>query len=282
MSQRISKLNRIILFCALAINCNCSYAQQDSAVVFNKSYFKSYWSDTKGIVTAPLYWNEKQWAAMQGVAATAIILYIQDLNIQQYSQLKRTHTSSEIVKYGLEPWGAGKYSAGIMGLFYLNGIIFKNERSKKTAMLGIKALIITAPYIFITKALFYRDRPYYHDPAEPNNWSGPGDWLNDIKNFNFNASFPSGHTTSAFAAATIIASEYRDKPVVPVIAYSLAALTGLSRIHDNDHWASDVFVGATFGYAMSKLIYNSNNWGVRVTPYKTGQETGMVVNIPFK
>jgi len=62
-------------------------------------------------------------------------------------------------------------------------------------------------------------------------------------------SFPSGHTTSAFAFASTVASETQrwwpgTRWVIGPIVYGGAALTGLSRIYNNEHWASDVMAGA--------------------------------------
>ena len=72
---------------------------------------------------------------------------------------------------------------------------------------------------------------------------------------------PSGHTTSIFTIATVVAYEYSDKLWVQILAYSIATMTALSRTYDNVHWSSDIFVGAAFGFAMGKLIVKSNNWG---------------------
>ena len=51
----------------------------------------------------------------------------------------------------------------------------------------------------------------------------------------------------------VIASEYKG-PVIPVIAYSAAALTALSRVHDKRHWASDIFFGSVIGYFIARQI----------------------------
>ena len=68
-------------------------------------------------------------------------------------------------------------------------------------------------------------------------------------------SFPSGHTTTAFAFASVVAVEH--EWYYGVGAYSLASIVALSRIHDNAHYIHDVVMGATigsaFGIAMSKL-----------------------------
>ena len=70
-------------------------------------------------------------------------------------------------------------------------------------------------------------------------------------------SFPSGHTTAAFAAATVYAMEYRKSVVVPIVAYTAASLVGLSRISENKHWATDVLLGATLGYLCGRVVVNN-------------------------
>ncbi len=58
----------------------------------------------------------------------------------------------------------------------------------------------------------------------------------------------------AFSAASAFAHIYPDKPWVGAIGYTGATLVGLERMWDNDHFASDVFVGATIGYFVGKFI----------------------------
>ncbi len=58
-------------------------------------------------------------------------------------------------------------------------------------------------------------------------------------------SFPSGHTSGAFALATVTEIYYG--PWFGVPAYALAALVGVSRIDSNKHVASDVIAGALLG-----------------------------------
>ncbi len=60
-------------------------------------------------------------------------------------------------------------------------------------------------------------------------------------------SFPSGHTTVAFATAAAIDRE-ADRAWVKWVAYPLAGLVGWSRLHDDRHWVSDVVAGAALGW----------------------------------
>ena len=69
-------------------------------------------------------------------------------------------------------------------------------------------------------------------------------------------SFPSGYTTTAFAAAEFMRQEYKDvSPWYGVAAYGAAAATGILRLYNNKHWVSDVVAGAGFGILSTKLAY---------------------------
>ena len=68
--------------------------------------------------------------------------------------------------------------------------------------------------------------------------------------FSGHDSFPSGHATMAFAAATALDRETRSR-WVPAIAYPLAAFVGWSRLHDRKHWPSDIVAGAAIGVGVA-------------------------------
>jgi membrane-associated phospholipid phosphatase len=68
-----------------------------------------------------------------------------------------------------------------------------------------------------------------------------------------NASFPSGHTTLAFAVASALDQETSSR-WLPWVAYPAAALTGWSRLHDREHWMSDVVAGAALGFWAGREI----------------------------
>lgn len=71
-----------------------------------------------------------------------------------------------------------------------------------------------------------------------------------------NNSFPSGHTTTAFAAAEFLRQEYKDvSPWYAVAGYAVAATTGALRVYNNRHWVSDVVAGAGLGILSTKLAY---------------------------
>lgn len=65
-------------------------------------------------------------------------------------------------------------------------------------------------------------------------------------------SFPSGHTASAFATATVLQSNFGWKAGVP--AFSVAALIASSRMKDDRHYLSDVIAGATIGILAGRSV----------------------------
>lgn len=70
---------------------------------------------------------------------------------------------------------------------------------------------------------------------------------------NQRTSFPSGHSTSAFAFASVVGAVHGWTWGVP--AYAMAAFTGWSRINDNKHFLNDIVAGATIGISTGLGVY---------------------------
>jgi membrane-associated phospholipid phosphatase len=67
-------------------------------------------------------------------------------------------------------------------------------------------------------------------------------------------SFPSGHTATAFFGATLLAKEYGEKyPWIAIGGYTLAGSTAILRMANNQHWASDVLMGAGIGIVSAEV-----------------------------
>ncbi|MDR3704485.1 MAG: phosphatase PAP2 family protein [Paludibacteraceae bacterium] len=84
-----------------------------------------------------------------------------------------------------------------------------------------------------------------------------------------NHSFPSGHTAEAFAAATFLSEEYKDKlPWMPYVAYTISSGVGFSRMANNKHYICDVLVGAGIGILCTKVSYwtHQYRWGRKRQP----------------
>lgn len=132
-------------------------------------------------------------------------------------------------------------------IIYSVGLIKKDSTIKKQAIFIGESFLVSA---FITTALKHtvkRDRPFDVYPDIEKETSAPG------------YSFPSGHTSSAFATATSLSMTY---PKWYVIAPSFvwASAVGYSRMHLGVHYPSDVLAGAIIGSGSAYLSYKMNKW----------------------
>jgi len=253
-------MNRIFtgLLILIGINAFCQ-PNSDSAVTkarIDKYYLKSYLKDYRDIFKSPFQPSVKKYIAAGAYAGT-MYLFIShyDEQIQLFSQRQESQVIDNFSKYVSEPMGSGVYPLIAVASFYAQGLIWNNERSKKIAMNCVKSYLISNSFARLSKIVFSRQRPSV-DPPDANKWFMG----------NHNSSFFSGHTTTAFSVATVIAEEYRETVWVPIVSYTLASCAGLSRIRDNQHWASDVITGALIGFATGQLILHKNNWGITIVP----------------
>ena len=145
---------------------------------------------------------------------------------------------------------------GIVGTFYIYGEIFKDPRAKTTALDAISATAIASGIVTNSfKYVIGRGRPT----------DGKGAY--NFRPFSGQDSFSSGHTTEAFALASVI-SEHYDTPWVQVTSYGLASAVGYARLNNNRHWPSDVLAGATIGTFVGKTVvhFNARHRQVKVQP----------------
>lgn len=71
-----------------------------------------------------------------------------------------------------------------------------------------------------------------------------------------NASFPSGHTATAFVGSHMIYKEFKDSnPVIAYSGYALGAVTAVARVVNDKHWVSDVVAGAAVAILATELAY---------------------------
>lgn len=120
------------------------------------------------------------------------------------------------------------------------GMIQKDSSLKSKGIFMVEALCVNAFTTTALKLVFRRDRPFVTYPYL--------DKQADAGSY----SFPSGHTSSAFAFATSISLAF-PKWYVIAPSYVYACAAGYSRMHLGVHFPSDVLAGAIVGAGSAVL-----------------------------
>ena len=221
---------------------------------FSKDYLKLIGTDIRETFTAPARWDTCDWLVFGGVAAGVGTAFAFDQDIQRAVQRNRNSTVDSVFN-AVTPFGA-EYAFGTLGAFYLGGAIFDDPRAKAVALDGASASLIASGLIlYPLKYTVGRSRP--SDNVGPYHFQP----------FSGHDSFPSGHTTEAFAVATVIAEHY-DSLWIKFTSYGLASMVGYARLNSNVHWASDVLTGAAIGTFVGHVVVhvNEKHWRLSVQP----------------
>ena len=244
-------------------------------------------ADTSKISTKPLFTETDAWLAGGFVVATVAMhpldkwfaRKLQTPGNQENRFLRHQATNLRLIG---EP-GTLIIGASMYGI----GRAFGNERMADLGLHGTEAVAIGIAITAAGKMLAGRARPYA-DIENPRDWKlGRG-----LKEDQFR-SFPSGHSTMGFAAASAVSAETarwwpKTRWIIGPAMYGGAALIGASRMYNNKHWASDVAMGAAIGtFAGLKVVRyhhsHPNNridrWllGARITPSADGMTVALSV-----
>jgi undecaprenyl-diphosphatase len=115
----------------------------------------------------------------------------------------------------------------------------RSERDIKAAIRLSALLAAESAFVNgVAKSLFERERPV-HQEERPHRLRVP-----------LTTSFPSGHASAAFVAASLLAPDSK----YPALWYALAAKVAYSRVHVRIHHASDVIGGAVIGLVLGKTL----------------------------
>jgi len=176
-------------------------------------------------------WNADNLAPLlAGGVATATSSFLdEDTQAAAVNQLGWSDT--------FETAGGPLYSTVFVAGMFTAGRFAGSPRFRAMTYDMLDAAVVNFTYTEILKVAVGRERPNGQDEK----------------------SFPSGHTSNAFALASVAQLHYGWRIGVP--AYALAGLMGVSRIHEDKHWLSDVVAGAALGYIAGRTVVRVNNRG---------------------
>ena len=209
-----------------------------------------YAHDALAVWTAPLSWTGEEWTVAGGFVAAGFGLYTADGRLRRNAQENRSRDTNRVSDFG-RPFG-DYWALGGTAIAWAGGEVTGMKRVARFGNLGLESAAIAGLTGFIVKCAVRRSRPYAERGRAV--WgSGPG-----IHSGSSNLSFPSGHSETAFAIATVAACEWADYPLVGTMALGLATLAALSRVNDDKHWCSDILAGSALGVVTGLVVYRRN------------------------
>jgi membrane-associated phospholipid phosphatase len=261
-----------------ALACVCIAAPPVTAQVLSKP-------DTAAHRANPLFIRRDLYIAA-GFAAGAVAMFPIDRSLANHLQ-DSTVQANRLFSHGATAarilGSPGAYALPFAT--YIVGRVLHKPHAAELGLHTLESVVMAEMVTSAAKSAAGRARPV-QDPDDPFNYNfGRG-----LKHDPFR-SMPSGHTTAAFAAASAATSEVgahwpRHKMLVGITLYTTAALVGASRMYNNQHWASDVVVGAAIGtFSGWKVVGYTHAHphnpvdrillGTRVTPSRNGGITLM-------
>ena len=143
---------------------------------------------------------------------------------------------------------------------YVAGRLTNHNTLQDVGLHMTESVVLGSSATIVLKRLLGRARPFVSNGTDPRDFKfGKGFGDADRQ------SFPSGHTTAAFAAASSVTSEMKrvypgSTWIVGPVMYGSATMVGLARMYHNKHWASDVALGAAIGtFSGLKVVRYSHN-----------------------
>jgi hypothetical protein len=234
----------VILFLAFSVSAAARPAEEGGRT--NGSFSRAFQMTPAVIgktLVSPARWKGPDFLKLSAVIGAGLVLGLADEDIRDSVLERRTHGSKDFFRV-VTRFGDGAYLGGFLAGLFAVGQFSGNDGLRKTAWLGVESYLASSVFSTVLKYAVGRARP------------GAEEGSSSFHPFNKRSSWtalPSGHSTSIWSVATVIADR-TDNGFVDAACYGIAVVTSLSRIHEDKHWASDVLIGSAIGYFTAKKI----------------------------
>jgi hypothetical protein len=204
-------------------------------------FFKNVLRDQKAIWTAPFHLerSDMKWVVPSSIGFMTLVTTDRNTGDEIFEADRQVKASEWISNAGVY----GLVAAG--GTLYVIGRTKNNYRARETGVLSAEAIINSIIVGGALKGITQRARPL--DGHERSEF------------FDGGSSFPSGHSAQAWAVATVVAHEYKDRPAVQIAAYGIASAVSVARFTGHKHYISDVVAGSALGFGIGKYVYKTHH-----------------------
>ncbi|HEY1314043.1 MAG TPA: phosphatase PAP2 family protein [Steroidobacteraceae bacterium] len=217
--------------------------------------------DTKLYFTSPLRWDEQDWLYFGGALAAIGAAHSFDERVRDHFA-----TGSRAILNGGADKNSLRDAAPTVAIIAGTGLyaaFIDDHDGYREAWSLIEAGAFSGATAEVLGYATGRERP--DATTSPNEWGKGSD------------SFPSLHTTVAFAVGTVFAESGNDEYrwIRRIIGYGVAGATGYIRVNENVHWLSDSVAGAALGIATARFVLNrqgaqDNRAALQFQPIKNG------------
>jgi membrane-associated phospholipid phosphatase len=197
-------------------------------------------SDIAAYFTAPVRWDGRDWAWFAGAIAATGAAHHYDTDV-------RTHfiktEGPTVGQNSHDAQDAAPTAVVFLGTWLYAGIVDSSAGRHEVWDMA-EAATLSGVTAYAVKFAAGREDPY--QSSDPNAWREGG------------RSFPSFHSTAAFAVGTVLAESGNDEYrwVRRVLGYGLGVATSYERLRHNAHWLSDTVAGGALGIASAHFVLN--------------------------
>jgi membrane-associated phospholipid phosphatase len=198
-------------------------------------------TDMKLYFTAPLRWEAGEWAWFGGalVAIGAAHHYDTQVRTHFVKNLRPGQTiNSDDVQDAIP-------TAVVLGATWAYANLIDDSSGRREAWTMLEAAGLSTVTAYALKFVVAREGP--DQTSNPNEWRKSG-----------GNSFPSWHSSAAFAVGTVLAESGNDEYrwLRRLLGYGLGAATSYERLKHNAHWLSDTVAGGALGIATANFTMN--------------------------
>ncbi|MEP7000729.1 MAG: phosphatase PAP2 family protein [bacterium] len=220
--------------------------------------------DTTGVNKTFFTRRDLVYAGAAAAAAGALSVF--DPQIARASQ--RGRRFDPVTRADLD--GLSKFSRGVSHVnettltiggivIYGAGRLFSSPLVSDVALHATESVVLASVASQLIRGPLGRTRPYVSHDSDQYKFRAFRGFFGD-SSFDYRA-FPSIHTSSSMAVATVLAMEIHRRnpqatPFAAPLIFAAAMLPGLARIRLDQHWSSDVAAGAFMGVMAGYKVVN--------------------------
>lgn len=216
-------------------------------------------ADIKAYFTAPLHWSDTQWAFFGGSLIAIAAAHSYDSRVRSHF----VRTEGPNVGAKSDDLEDALPTVAVLGGTWLFAGLLDDSAGRHEAWTMLEAAGLSGVTAYALKFAAGREDPY--QTSEPNEWGKGG------------SSFPSLHSTAAFAVGTVLAESGNDEYrwIRRLLGYGLGVATSYERLRHNAHWLSDTVAGGALGmasahFAMDRRQLSEEYSGIGVVPVAGG------------